>query len=172
MKRQLMISMSIIIVLLSSILNAGEVYIGIEPSFVKEPFYVEGEYDINLLPLVVEAEISDDFSLRLVTLMTYHFGGTEGFYDKGIEVALPYYLGDKNLEGFYIAPIVNLVRNDLSLYKSTTLAGEIGYAFLFDDGFSLIAGFQYGETTFYYDSGSIDPVEHMGLKVRLGYCLD
>ena len=151
---------------------ANELFIGIEPSYVKEPSYAQEDYDLNIVPLLLEYEVSDDWTLRATSVVTYHFGVISAFYDKGVEIAAPFYFDSSaTKKSWFITPAFTFIRNDTSAYNSKTLAGELGYALRFDDDFVLNFGFQYGRTYFNYDTGLQNDVEHMGLKVRFGYWL-
>lgn len=155
-------------------LNATNIFLGIEPSVTVEQDYADNEFDINLLPLIFEVEVTDNLFARLISMGNYHFGGTEGFSNVGVEVALPYYFGDMGEypDTLFIAPIAGFSSNSLLSLSTHTYAVELGYPFVFSDGFSLIFAFQYGVSNFIYDSGITTSTEHIGLKVRIGYWLE
>ena len=52
------------------------VFIGLQPSFTRETFYEEGEFDINIVPLMVQVPIDKMVDIRFTSEVNYHFGST------------------------------------------------------------------------------------------------
>jgi hypothetical protein len=153
-------------------------FVGFQPAMTIEPFYEEGEFDINLIPLVVQVPVNKQVDIRVVSLANYHFGGVrQEFSDIGLQVLTPIYFKAKEntfdkSSGFYIAPVVGYGRNQINSHTTIVLAAEPGYLFKADNRFTLSVGLQYGRTYFNYDKGGELWREHLGLgKVNIGWWL-
>lgn len=149
------------------------VFIGINPSLTIEKDYNRGEYDINILPLVVQFSLSEKADLRFTTIYNYgirQFGNR--FYHAGIETAIPIFFKQKDIsnasEGFYIAPVISLTRNRFDKYTNTGLWIEPGYFFLIEEKIGLSVGVQFGATYFTHKNSRDILRNHLGVKVILG----
>lgn len=151
-------------------------FIGIQPSFTKEKFYDKNEFDINLIPFVLQHPLSRRMDFRLTTLANYHFGNNNQFSDLGGEFAAPIFIQKKDdtsekSKGFFLSPIVGPSRNVLDNHYTITLATEGGYFFLLGEKFALSTQLQFGGSFFLYDQKDNEWVQHFGLKVNLGFWL-
>lgn len=149
-------------------------FFGINPSITVEPFYEEGEMDINILPLVYQRPYSKRLDLRLITIMNLGIRNTENDISHfGVEAAIPIYFKQKEemnsySKGFYVAPIVGVTRNRLENHNNIGLWVEPGYNLLFDNSFAMTFGLQLGGTYFIYDQASNEWGPHFGIKIIIG----
>ena len=170
-----------IVLLIISITNLygqtkKSIYLGIQPSITVEPFYEEGELDINVFPLIFETPISQRINLRIVPMVNYHIGGVEnGISDLSIFTVLPFFL-KKNEEnenvkpyGFYVGPVLGFGRNLINDHYTTTIALEPGYMWEAKKSFTITLGAQIGASYFGYDSKPNKWVLHWGPKVTFGF---
>ena len=169
-----------IIIIISSKSWAQEkipVFVGIQPSITKEQFYDKDEFDINIIPLVLQIPLSNKFDLRLTTIGNYHFGGTEGFSDLGIQLVAPVFMFSKKEArnsksfGVYLGPIVGFGRNLINDHYTTTVGIETGYMFRTEKHFTLSLGLQFGASYFSYDEQPNVWRNHFGFKLNLGFWL-
>ena len=151
-------------------LFALDCFIGLEPMITQEKSYAAGEYDVNVVPLIVSCQISQKFDLRLLNITNEHHGAVGGKSARGYEAALPYYFNSKR-KGFYFAPVYSASNNSLFSRKEETTSMELGYAFLSKNGFSLNLGAQSGTTIMIPTRGSKTSVSHFGVRVFFGYWL-
>jgi len=148
-------------------------FFGIQPAFTKEKFYEKNEFDINVIPIVIQTPISNRMDLRFVSLANYHFGNREKFSDIGFQLLAPWNFTKKEsiserTKGFYLAPVVGLGKNFVNYHYTTTVALEPGFTLSTDKRFSLAVGIQLGASYFSYDDGSDKLIDHFGVKVQLG----
>jgi hypothetical protein len=154
-----------------------QLYIGLQPGVTVEPFYEEGEFDLNLLPFIFEFPINSRINLRISPIANYHMGGvTNGISDLGIFTVLPIFIKereDDNLipHGLYLGPVVGFGRNLINNHYTTTLAVEPGYMFETKKRFTINLGIQLGASYFSYDSEPNKWVFHWGPKVTFGFWL-
>lgn len=152
------------------------IFLGIQPGMTVEPFYEEGEFDLNIVPLVIEKPISQRINLRLITLANYHFGAENGFSDIGGQLVAPIFI--KKMEskndlpvGFYVGPILGFGRNLINDHYTLTTGIEPGYLFDVTEKFNLSLGMQLGGSYFMYDNKPSIWRQHFGIKVNLGIWL-
>ncbi len=154
------------------------IFIGLQPNVTVEPFYENGEFDIDILPLVFEASMGLRINLKVTPMVNYHIGGqTDGVSDIGVFTVLPIFFKKKELRsdkpyGFYIGPVLGFVRNLINNHYTTTLAVEPGYMFKAEKRFTIALGFQLGGSHFSYDIQPNKWVNHFGPKISLGYWLN
>ena len=152
-------------------------FLGIQPSVTKEQFYDEGEFDINIIPFVLQMPLTMKFDLRLTTLGNYHFGGTTGFSDLGLQLIAPVFMFSKKeatnskSSGFYVGPVLGFGRNLINDHYTTTVAIEPGYMFSTENRFTIILGLQFGGSYFSYDDQSNIWRNHFGFKLNIGFWL-
>lgn len=176
MKIRFVIVCSLLCISLISV-SQNSLFIGINPSVTKEKFYPKGAFDVNILPLTFETTVIQNLDARLILMMNYGFRSTaSALISTGAELSLPYYIhrggfDDGIPKGFYVGPGFAYTRNIHYSNNSFTAFVEPGYSFVWDDGFSLIIGLQYGQTYFRYDDGSRGQTQHFGVKVILGWWL-
>ncbi len=166
----------IVLIIGFSHLNAQDkraIFIGIQPAFTKEKFYEKNEFDINVIPIVIQTPISNRMDLRFVSLANYHFGNREKFSDIEFQLLAPWNFTKKETstektKGFYLAPVLGFGKNLVNYHYTTTVALEPGFTLLTDKRFSLAVGIQLGASYFSYDDGSDKLIDHFGVKVQLG----
>lgn len=176
MKIKFVLVISLLCISLVSI-SQNAIFLGINPSVTKEKFYPKGAFDVNILPVTFEAPVIQNLDARLILLMNYGFRSTaSALISAGAELCLPYYIhrggfDDGIPKGFYAGPGLAYTRNIHYGHSNLTAFLEPGYSFVWDDGFSLIIGLQYGQTYFNYDDGTRGQTTHFGVKVILGWWL-
>ena len=150
------------------------VFIGLQPSFTRETFYEEGEFDINIVPLMVQVPIDKMVDIRFTSEVNYHFGSTNCISDVGGQIVLPIYFkkkeSTKNIShGFYAGPVLGLGQNLLDDHNTVTLAIEPGYLFKANKSFTLALGMQLGAS--YFDNFNMPNAwySHLGLKINIGF---
>lgn len=154
------------------------IFIGVQPALTVEPFYEEGELDVNAFPLIIETSLSSRINLRIAPIANYHLGGTSnGFSDLGVFAVLPVFLKEKEDEtskpyGFYLGPVIGFGRNMINKHYTTTLALEPGYMFEAKKRFTITLGLQLGASHFAYDAQPNKWVFHWGPKVTFGYWIN
>lgn len=176
---KLQISITIIILFAFLAVHSQEkkpVFIGIQPSITKEKSYEKDEFDLNILPLVVEFPVSKRIDLRFTSVLNYHFGNNQQISDIGVQTVAPIFFGiNKTIKershGFYVGPVLGLGKNIMNKHFTTTLAVEPGYLFTASKPFTLSLGIQYGGSHFNYKEKNSEWVEHFGIKVNLGFWL-
>ena len=153
------------------------IFLGLQPSITQEKFYDDGEFDINVIPVVVEIPMGRRVDLRFTSILNYHIGGEEeGISDVGFQLLAPIFFRKKEMineksHGFYIAPVTGYGRNLLNDHHTYVLAIEPGYLFPTKKKFTLSLGIQLGGSYFDYDSLPDEWGQHFGVKVNLGFWL-
>lgn len=157
--------------------SSKPILLGIQPSITIEPFYEEGELDVNVFPFVFEIPVAQQINFRLVPTLNYHFGGEKtGISDVGFYSVLPIFFRKKeSVEvkpyGFYVGPVLGFGRNILYDHYTITLAVEPGYLFEAKKSFTISLGFQVGSSYFAYDSQPNKWIFHWGPKITFGFWL-
>jgi hypothetical protein len=151
------------------------VLLGVQPGVTIEPFYEEGELDVNVFPLLIEVPIGTRTNIKLAPLVNYHIGGEEnGVSDVGLYTVFPIFIKEReNREdvpfGFYVGPVLGFGRNLLNDHYTTTLAVEPGYMFEAKKSFTITLGVQFGASHFAYDNQPNKWVFHWGPKITFGF---
>jgi len=151
------------------------IFIGLQPGITSEKFYEKDEFDINVIPIVLEMPLSERVDLRFTTIGNYHFGGKKnGFSDLGFQVLAPFFLKKKETineksQGFYITPVGGYGRNLIYKHDTYVLAAEAGYLFPTKKSFTLSLGIQFGGSCFDYDDDPDLWRQHFGFKLNLGF---
>jgi len=178
---RIFVVVSLLIILVSGSVYCQEsksVFVGFQPAITVEPFYEEGELDIDLFPFLLEVPIGTRTNIRFLPLANYHVGGVKnGFSDIGLYTVLPIFLGEideasSKTSGLYIGPVLGFGRNLLNEHYTTTIAAEPGYMFKAEKSFTLVLGCQFGASYFSYDSQPNKWVFHWGPKITLGFWLN
>ena len=151
-------------------------FLGVQPAVTIEPFYEDGELDVNVFPIVAEWPISSRMNFRFLPLLNYHFGGSEqGVSDIGFYTVFPVFFKNQKESrfpyGFYAGPVLGLGRNLINEHYTTTFAVEPGYFFEAKKRFTISLGLQLGSSFFAYDSHPNKWVLHWGPKVSFGFWL-
>lgn len=158
--------------------SSTPIFIGLQPNITVEPFYDKGEFDIDILPLVVEASIGLRTNLKVTPMVNHHIGGqTEGISDLGVFAVLPILLKKKEIRsdrpyGFYAGPVLGFGRNLINDHYTTTVGIEPGYMFETKKRFTISMGLQLGGSYFSYDSEPNKWVTHWGPKFSFGYWIN
>jgi len=166
--------------LVTTTLNAQEperspFFIGLEVSAItKEKHYEDDEFDVNFIPLVFQGVLGKRMDIRLTTIFNYHTGSNPGMGDIGLYSVFPLYFKKKESKstassGLYIGPVIGFTNNDVNRYHTMTTALEFGYMFRTSKKFTLGAGMQFGASYFNYSYQENKWVDHLGLKVNLGF---
>ncbi|ADR21093.1 hypothetical protein MATR_12770 [Marivirga tractuosa] len=148
-------------------------FIGINPSVTVEPFYEEGEFDINIFPVVYQRSLAKRFDIRLTPLLNLGIRNTGNKISQyGFEAALPIFFKPKEnkndiSKGFFVAPILSVTRNRIE-QNNIGLWIEPGYNLLFEDKFAMTFGLQLGGTNFTDDDGETKWGNHFGIKIIIG----
>jgi len=156
-----------ICILLSTLFgeNKSKIFLGVNPSITAEPYYEDGEFDINILPIVFQYNINEKYNFRVSSLLNYGIRkDSNQITHYGIEFGLPIEV----YKQIYVSPIFMISRNDFEDHTNLTLAVEPGYQFKFKNNFSLFIGTQLGSTHFTYDNGESKWDGHFGVKVIIG----
>ena len=153
-------------------------YIGLRPYITAEPYYEKGELDFNIAPLVYQRSITNNFDLRLASILNLGFRNDEiAITHIGLQLGGPIYFSKKenkseHSKGLYIAPVLSLTRNILELHTNTGLYIEPGYHLALSDKFSLMMGLELGATYFNYDDLREDGWEsHFGVSIILAWSI-
>ncbi|HOZ30407.1 MAG TPA: hypothetical protein PLL66_05775 [Bacteroidales bacterium] len=149
--------------------------IGINPSVTIKKSYPKGCFDINILPLVLEYNITKNLDIRGISLLNYGIRNIgSALVDIGAEVTIPYYIRFSNSSpqtpsGLFVAIGSAFTRNVFYKHKSISVFLEPGYNFLWNNNFSLIVDLQYGRTFFMYDDGHNITGNHFNVRLILGW---
>jgi len=152
-------------------------YVGIQPAITVEPY---DEYrntaDINIFPFIFEMAMSKHISFKISPIVNLQLRPEypSAISHLGAGLTVPYYFSKKNSEegqrGFYAGPHLAATYHQLDRFTSTTLAGEIGYAFLFNNVLSVTVGAQAGTSIFINpETGYNLLVPHTGAIFSFGF---
>ncbi len=152
-------------------------YIGFQPSIKVEPY---DEYrniaDINVFPFIFEMAMTRNISFRLSPVLDLQLRPEfpAAISKIGVGLTVPYHFSKKNSEegnrGFYVGPHVAGNIHQIDQLTSVTLAGEIGYAFLFNRILSIHVGATAGTAIFFNpDTGYNLLVRHTGAIFSFGF---
>lgn len=149
-------------------------FIGIQPGITVEPFYPEGEFDVNIIPVVFLMPLSQRVDFRATLVVNYHLGGNEQISDVGIQTVWPIYINKKEAitnrsRGMFLGPVIGFGYNFLNKHTTLTAALEPGYFFEANRNFTLSIGIQLGASYFKYDDGKDKWQNHWGPKINLGW---
>jgi len=142
-------------------------YIGIQPLITKEKFYQDGEFVINILPIVYGISFSNTFELRISPILNYHINDNPELKLIGTEILLPFYF--KKYNPFYISPTFAYSYNIIEYSNETTIAGEIAYIWIFHKSWELKISIQEGATFFIGNPKTDKIVNHFGIKISFGW---
>ena len=149
-------------------------FFGITPSVTVEPYYNSGELDINILPVVYQRSFTNRLDVRLTSILNYGIrNGNDRISHIGIEAGMPIFLKKKEdkaeiSEGFFIAPIIGLTRNNEANHTNIGTFIEPGYNILFENNWALSLGVQFGGTYFLNDNSDNEWGNHFGVIVVFG----
>ncbi len=128
-------------------------FIGIQPRVDYEQVdEIRKTFDISIVPVQLEYAINNKWSIRLSPniFMQFRPEFPRELSRVGAGLTIPYHFSKKNSEeghrGFYVGPHAAITMYRLDNFISTTLAGELGYYFLFNSILSFNVGVQAGRT--------------------------
>ncbi|MBR9917515.1 hypothetical protein GYB29_07505 [bacterium] len=155
------------------------IFIGLQPNITVEPFYDEGEFDLDIVPLVFEASVGLRTNIKITPIVNYHFGGVNnGISDLAIYSVVPIFLKAKEERtdrpyGFYLGPVLGFGRNILNSHYTTTVGAEPGYMFETENRFTISMGLQLGGSYFSYKNTEPNKwVSHWGPKFSFGFWIN
>jgi len=177
-KSSVTLLISILFFLLASPVFAEDttpIYIGVEPRIGREDWYQDGEYDVNVIPLVIEFALSDNISFKTKTSYFMHYGGSVGSKRSlvGIGGNVFYHFkpisDSRQYHGLFLGPLLESNYDYIEAMRHSTIAAEVGYAIPVDTDWSVNISAQYGRTNF---SDATKPTaDHFGIFVNFGYWL-
>ena len=145
--------------------NDQNIFLGFSPRITVEPYYESGEFDINILPLVVQKSITNKFNFRATSILNYGFREDgNNITHFGVELGFPFFF----YKQLYVSPIISITRNNSESHTNIVNAIEPGYHFRFENNFSLFTGIQFGNTYFIYDDIENEWKSHFGINIILG----
>ena len=141
---------------------------------LKEKFYEENEFDVNILPLVVEIPIGKRIDARFVNILNYHFGPENQISDVGFQLIMPVFFtasadAKSPSYGLYLGPIYGWGRNFLNKHGTHTVGGEAGYQFKAGKAFTVSVGLQLRGSYLTFDNTANEWQNHFGIKVNLAW---
>lgn len=153
------------------------VFVGLQPGVTVEPFYEKGDFDVNVVPVVVQLPLAKRLDFRFTSLANYHFGSSSEFSDIGVQLIFPVYFRKKEStnelsHGLYLGPLIGGGRNLMNEHYTYIAGIETGYMFPTDNRFSLTLGLQLGGSYFSYDNEADLWRNHFGFKINLGFWLN
>ena len=150
-------------------------FVGINPSVTVEPYYEEGELDVNVFPFVFQRPINLRTHVRLTSIVNLGIrNNANKLSHYGFEAAVPVFIRkvpdySEINKGFFVAPIVSGTRNNLEDHTNLGLWVEPGYHLIFEKNFAMSFGLQLGGTYFFYDDKTTALGGHFGVKIVLGF---
>ncbi|HOP03687.1 MAG TPA: hypothetical protein PL017_03850 [Tenuifilaceae bacterium] len=154
--------------------NKSATFWGLNPSITVEPFYEEGELDINVFPVVYQKTITHRIDLRVASIVNFGVRNENSkFSHVGAQVSFPVHFSKKEntsvpSKGFYAAPGLGLTRNLIEKHNNFGVWIEPGYNLQISPKYSISFGAQFGATHFWYDNGDTKWGNHFGIKVIIG----
>lgn len=149
------------------------IYVGLQPGFFIEPWFGENEYNLNLLPLVIEPALSDHLGVRFRTSLFYRIGNPDTGFTldvTGGSLGLFYYFNERTdslqYNGFFIGPFIAYSNWILETLTSVTVAAEAGYSFPIKPRLTLNLSSQFGVSHFFEKD---ETGQHFGIFVNIGY---
>ena len=128
-------------------------FLGIQPEIdIRDFDGIRSYLDINVIPVSIEYAVNQRWRIKITpsAIMQFKPELPSEISRVGSGLTIPYHFSKKNSEeghrGFYAGPHGALNMHRLDNFMSTTLAGEIGYCFLFNSVLSLNIGVQGGRT--------------------------
>jgi hypothetical protein len=149
-------------------------FVGLNPSVTVEPFYQEGEFDLNIVPLVYQVPLNSRIDFRASTTVNLGFRESSTKVSHlGGQVAFPIFLKKKEeltipSAGFFAAPGIGFTRNILEKHSNFGFFIEPGYNLQISEKWSISFGVQLGATHFNYDNGKKKWGNHFGIKIFIG----
>lgn len=152
-------------------------YIGIQPTIDSEAYdEFRSTIDVNLIPLIVEFAVDQHWSIRLnpVIMLQFRPEFPTAISRVGGGITVPYHFSKKNSEeghrGFYAGPSAAFTKHKIDGFNTTTISGEVGYAFIFNRVLSITVGVQGGTTIMFLpDQGYNRLIGHSAAIFSFGY---
>jgi len=150
----------------------GALYLGLSPDITTEKEYGKGEFDLNVLPIVIQYYLNNTVAIRVSSTVNLHIGNGTEIAQVGGQVAIPVYFLSKSssaISGIYLAPLGGMSHNYISASNEITTAAEAGYTWNLPGGFTMNLGLQLGGTYFTAEDETAGWRNHSGIKFSLGY---
>ncbi len=171
------LTIAVFIFLFGHAQNPGKIgstknYIGIQPSFLMEPYDTIDALEVNILPLVFEHRFDSTSGIQFRTIVNYRFlEGGSGISQTGMFVGFNKYtnlIWGTDWLDFRYAPFTTYAYNQLDKIHTVTLGIEPGFRMRTKSRFSLDVAVQPG-INYYPDKFSRDFVEtESGFKSHFG----
>jgi len=149
-------------------------FLGLNPSITVEPFYEEGEFDLNIFPIVYQKTLAKRIDFRISSTVNYGIRKSSNTISHlGGQIAFPIYFTKKEeltnpSAGFFAAPGIGFTRNRLEKHTNIGFWIEPGYNLNISEKWSISFGIQLGTTHFNYDNGEEKWGNHFGVKIFFG----
>ena len=150
----------------------GSLYLGLGPDITTEKEYAKGEFDVNVLPFVIQYNLNNYMGIRASTMINLHVNNGTEVSHVGGQLGLPIYFlsgASSAVTGIYLAPVLGVSHNLISEGNEITAAAEAGYTWLTNSGFTMNLGLQLGGTYFTANDETAGWRNHSGIKFSLGY---
>lgn len=139
--------------------------IALQPRVTTEKWYPNGQYDFNLVPVVIGHSTSPNWGLRYEIILNYNLAtnASNAPNQSGIQPVVPYHCATHQgamAQGFYAGPQIGMTYSALSSSTALTLGVEDGYSLLFTSAYSLNFGLQLGTTM-------LNPAPHSSVETSV-----
>lgn len=148
-------------------------YIGLQPSFLAEPYDTIKALEVNIVPINYEYRFENHFSLQVRSIVNYRFyKPAPGISQTGLTLVAHKYFPEWMKEDFWLTPSIGgfstYTYNQLDLINTLTVGAEAGVIFSFGQLISLSVVLQPG-INYYPDQYSKDFVQSpAGFKSHFG----
>lgn len=148
-------------------------YIGLQPSFLAEPYDTIKALEINIVPINYEYRFENQFSLQIRSIINYRFyKPAPGISQTGLTLVAHKYFPEWMKEDFWLTPSIGgfttYTYNQLDHINTMTVGAEAGVIFSFGKLISLSLILQPG-INYYPDQFSRDFVQtQTGFKSHFG----
>ena len=154
-------------------------YIGLQPSFLLEPYDTINALEVNMLPFVFERRFDSLWAIQFRPILNYRFyEPASGFSQSGASLFLLRYAMDvfnSDWLDLVYGPFTTYTYNQLDEIHTVTLGAEAGLRMRLNQAFSMNANLQPG-VNYYPNQFSRDFVQsedglksHFGLIFHIGY---
>lgn len=155
-------------------------YIGLQPSFLAEPYDTIDALEVNVVPINYEYRFDNHFALQLRSIVNYRFyKPAPGISQTGFTFLAHKYFPEWLKEDFWLTPSIGgfttYTYNQLDFINTMTVGLEAGVIFSFGKLISLSTTLQPG-INYYPDQYSKDFVQspsgfksHFGVIVHAGF---
>lgn len=152
------------------------IFLSLQPGITVEKFYDDGDFDINILPITIEARMTPRLNIRATSIVNYFIGDDSGISDVGVQLLSPIYIKKMTTHeashGVYVAPLVSLTKNLIRKHNTYIVGLEPGFMFKNEKAFTLSVGIQLGGSYFDFETDENEWINHFGVKVNLGFWIN